>query len=242
MALPLAQVVLPPSPQNVLRPANPNNPPTPTDIMNGAKYKKQLYDELGNFFVSFSCSIMFTKHFEASKNPNVTSLHYADATRYEHRLVAAFDLSQLPPLAGAGVPAPAPAAPLVAGIAELLAGQQNGQQNILSILNILEGMQTQIAQIDRRTAFTVNQTRGNGVRRPYDEVRFLDNSLPSQAVPGRAPLPVLGTMLDIRALSGPEATTYLRNHGILPANIPHLTADRREQLAEMIGCIGYHEL
>lgn len=29
---------------------------------------------------------------------------------------------------------------------------------------------------------TVNQTRGNGVRRPYDEVRFLDNSLPSQAV------------------------------------------------------------
>lgn len=173
MALPLAQVVLPPSPQNVLRPANPNNPPTPTDIMNGAKYKKQLYDELGNFFVSFSCSIMFTKHFEASKNPNVTSLHYADATRYEHRLVAAFDLSQLPPLAGAGVPAPArahislfkillpygltyyvtAAAPLVAGIAELLAGQQNGQQNILSILNILEGMQTQIAQIDRRTAF-----------------------------------------------------------------------------------------
>ncbi|KAJ4469171.1 hypothetical protein C8R41DRAFT_925203 [Lentinula lateritia] len=225
MALPLAQVVLPPSPQNVLRPANPNNPPSPTDIMNGAKYKKQLYDEL------------------ASKNPNVTSLHYADATRYEHKLVAAFDLSQLPPLGGAGVPpAPAPAAPLVAGIAELLAGQQNGQQNILNILNILEGMQTQIAQIDRRSAFAVNQTRGNGVGRPYDEVRFLDNSLPSQAVPGRAPLPVLSTMLDICALSGPEATTYLRNHGILPANIPHLTADRREQLAEMIGCIGYHEL
>ncbi|KAJ3906180.1 hypothetical protein F5879DRAFT_987608 [Lentinula edodes] len=225
MALPLTQVVLPPSPQNVLRPANPNNPPTPTDIMNGAKYKKQLCDEL------------------ASKNPNVTSLHYADATRYEHKLVAAFDLSQLPPLDGAGAPpAPAPAAPLVAGIAELLAGQQNGQQNILNILNILEGMQTQIAQIDRRSAFAVNQTRGNGVGRPYDEVRFLDNSLPSQAAPGRAPLPVLSTMLDIRALSGPEATTYLRNHGILPANIPHLTADRREQLAEMIGCIGYHEL
>lgn len=107
MALPLAQVVLPPSPQNVLRPANPNNPPTPTDIMNGAKYKKQLYDELGNFFVCFSCSISLNI-FEASKNPNVTLLHYADATRYEHRLVAAFDLSQLPPLAGAGVP-PAPA-------------------------------------------------------------------------------------------------------------------------------------
>ncbi|KAJ3845705.1 hypothetical protein EV368DRAFT_70492 [Lentinula lateritia] len=238
MALPLAQVVLPPSPQNVLCPANPNNPPTPTDIMNGAKYKKQLYDEL------------------ASKNPNVTLLHYADATRYEHKLVAAFDLSQLPPLAGAGFPpAPAPAhisffqillpygltfsvtaaAPLVAGIAELLAGQQN-------ILNILEGMQTQIAQIDRRSAFAINQTRGNGVGRPYDEVRFLDNSLPSQAVPGRAPLPVLNNMLDICALSGPEVTTYLRNHGILPANIPHLTADRRERLAEMIGCIGYHEL
>ncbi|KAJ3807007.1 hypothetical protein F5876DRAFT_68471 [Lentinula aff. lateritia] len=197
MALLLDQVVLPPSPQNVLRPANPNNPPTPTDIMNGAKYKKQLCDEL------------------ASKNPNITLLHYADATRYEHKLIAAFDLSQLPPLAGAGVPpAPAPAAPLVTGIAELLAGQQN-------ILNILEGMQTQIAQIDRRSAFAINQTRGNGVGRPYDEVRFLDNSLPSQAVSGRAPLPVLNTMLDICALSGPEVTTYLRNHGILPANIPH---------------------
>ncbi|KAE9385100.1 hypothetical protein BT96DRAFT_1026695 [Gymnopus androsaceus JB14] len=217
MALPLTQVVLPPSPQNVLRPANSNNPPTPADIMNSTRYKKQIYDEL------------------ASNNPNVTLAHYADATRYEHKLVAAFDLSQLPPLAGIGAPpAPAPAAPLIAGITELLAGQQR-------ILNTLAGIQTQLAQIDRRSAFLINQTRGNGVGKPYDEVRFTDNSLPSQPSQGRAVLPVLNTMLDIRALSGPDVTTYLRNHGILPANIPHLVADRREKLAEIIGCTGYHE-
>ncbi|KIK55376.1 hypothetical protein GYMLUDRAFT_99613 [Collybiopsis luxurians FD-317 M1] len=188
--------------------------------MNGARYKKRIYDEL------------------ASQNPNVTSAHYADASRYEHKLIAAFDLAQLPPQAGAGVPpapAPAPIAPLVTGMAELLAGQQR-------ILNTLVGVQVQLAQVDRRSAILANQTRGNGMGKPYEEVRFPDNTLPSQPGQGRAALPVLNTMLDIRALSGPDVTNYLRNHGILPDNVPHSVVDRRKKLAEIIGCIEYYEL
>ncbi|KAJ3804469.1 hypothetical protein F5876DRAFT_83110 [Lentinula aff. lateritia] len=143
-------------------------------------------------------------------------------------------------------------APLVPGIAELLAGQQ-------SIYNTLAGMQKQLAQVDRRSACvnstslekytgalmddcqTINQTRGSGIGKPYDEVCFPDNTLPSQPGQGRAPLPMLNNMLDIRALSGEDVTTYLTNHGILPENIPHLVTDRRKKLAEIIGCIGYYE-
>ncbi|KAJ3914821.1 hypothetical protein F5877DRAFT_70381 [Lentinula edodes] len=125
-------------------------------------------------------------------------------------------------------------APLATGIAELLAGQQ-------SIFNALAGMQKQLAQVDRRSACTINQTRGSGAGKPYDEVRFPDNTLPSQPGQGRAPLPMLNNMLDIRALSGEDVTNYLINHGILPENIPHNVTDRRKKLAEIIGCIGYYE-
>ncbi|KAJ3851451.1 hypothetical protein EV368DRAFT_65761 [Lentinula lateritia] len=118
-------------------------------------------------------------------------------------------------------------APLATGIAELLAGQQ-------SIFNTLAGMQKQLAQ-------TINRTRGSGVGKPYDEVRFPDNTLPSQPGQGRAPLPMLNNMLDIRALSGEDVTTYLTNHGILPENIPYLVMDCHKKLAEIISCIGYYE-
>ncbi|KAJ4471216.1 hypothetical protein C8R41DRAFT_984157 [Lentinula lateritia] len=120
-------------------------------------------------------------------------------------------------------------APLATGIAELLAGQQ-------SIFNTLVGMQKQLVQVDRRSACTINQTRGSGIGKPYDEVRFPDNTLPSQPGQGRAPLPMLNNMLDIRALSGEDVTNYLTNHGILPENIPYNVTDRRKKLAEIIGC------
>lgn len=90
----------------------------------------------------------------------------------------------------------------------------------------------------------------------YDEVPFLDGTLPSQAVvritsqylapllmssqaagPGRVARPALPKILmasDLHNLTGVEGSAYLAGHGV--ANIPHLIRDRKEQLARIIGC------
>ncbi|KAJ7455308.1 hypothetical protein B0H11DRAFT_251579 [Mycena galericulata] len=132
----------------------------------------------------------------------------------------------VPGLAPAVAPA-APAAPLLAGgVAQILYG-------------IVE-LQGRLNRMERELAINGNIKRGAGYDIPYTEVLFVDGSQPSLAVPaqptqpGRAALPPLLDVDCIRNLTGPQATQYLKGHGVVP--IPRAVPARRSRVARCVGC------
>ncbi|KAE9409010.1 hypothetical protein BT96DRAFT_1013149 [Gymnopus androsaceus JB14] len=96
---------------------------------------------------------------------------------------------------------------------------------------------TKMDDMSRNIAISSNVRKGTGFTIPYTEVGFIDGSLPSQAVPGRAALPVIRTVEDLRNLSGAHCSAYIIGYGGKP---PRVILRRRQELAKMIGCIVFN--
>ncbi|KAJ7657171.1 hypothetical protein DFH06DRAFT_1327999 [Mycena polygramma] len=91
--------------------------------------------------------------------------------------------------------------------------------------------------MDRRFAVLTNGQRGAG---PFDEVRFPDGTLPSQALvaPAASPrgaLPPIHDVEDIRQLSAEDAGFYLQYHG--QDQGPNGALLRRRRVAMLVGCL-----
>ncbi|KAJ7682588.1 hypothetical protein DFH06DRAFT_1389410 [Mycena polygramma] len=118
------------------------------------------------------------------------------------------------------------------------------------ILTALNNLDTKMKQIEvslkriegstgalaRKTIILANGQRGSG---PFQEVPFLDGTLPSVAIVApaanpRAALPPLLTLHDFSTISSADAGSYLVLHGEAPGEDD--TVARRRALATLLGC------
>ncbi|KAF9016268.1 hypothetical protein BDZ89DRAFT_1118192 [Hymenopellis radicata] len=203
--------------------ANPANPPTQQDVFDGMRYSRDI-------------------SVENALNPAVAPMSIVvEAKRYEHAVVAAYDLAQIP------VPAPLPAGaappPLVPlggqALAALLAGQAQMTATLAQIQGTLASIQATLGSLSRMSTIEFNRLRGGG---NFAVVPFLDDTLPTVAIPAggalppRAALPHITDIAVLRGMGGADLSAYMRGYYGAATVIPNALDARRVRIADAIGC------
>ncbi|KAF5381229.1 hypothetical protein D9757_007886 [Collybiopsis confluens] len=211
MPLPIPPVSLPPTPPKFTRPPSPSDPPTATDIVEAEKHKRHMFLQIEN------------------GHPGATAMVYADAENSLTQLTFGHDLNNYP-IPPAAVPG-APCIPVVPGIAGVLEGHQ-------VLMDRMSQLLAQFGALDARTAIMVNKGRAYSSGVPFEEVCFLDGSLPSQTSGDRQALPPLRSIDSIHNLVSTDLNRFLQGYGIEFQR--RLSLDKRRLLlAEHIGCLHY---
>ncbi|KAL6301899.1 hypothetical protein BKA93DRAFT_795519 [Sparassis latifolia] len=193
-------------------PQAPSDPPTVNDFHRAWEYRRSI--ESGMFALA----------------PNVTATHLTDAHAYETKILMGRSNDVAPPwLAAALQPIQNELRALRDDIGELRDSLGELQDDLLDFRN---ETRDSLAKIRSTSTKTHNKLSAEGTFYPYEEVPFVDNSLPTEAPHD---LPLLHSEAAVDGLTGPQATSYFQ--GYYPAQVvPHTVAARLLAIKRAIGC------